>query len=133
MSQSTRYTFLVHAIVAAIMGILLLLIPGEFLPLFGWPKAGIDPLVSRVLGAAILAFGWSSYRGWRALDWGQVRIIVEAEVVFTVLAVLGMLRHIIGFEQPFEFWINNWPFGVWLIFFTFVAFAIAFIVALRRK
>ena len=133
MSQSTKYTFLIHAIVAAIMGIPLLLVPGDFLPLFGWEADGIDPLISRILGAAVVALAWSSYRGWRALDWEQVRITVEAEVVFTILAVIGMLRHIIGFEAPSDIWINNWPFGVWLIFFIFVAFAAAWLVALRRK
>ena len=66
MSQSTKYTFLIHAVVAVIMGIPLLIIPGRFLPLFGWTEAAIDPLLTRILGAALLAFAWSSYRGWRS-------------------------------------------------------------------
>jgi hypothetical protein len=124
MTQSTKYTFLIHAVVAVIMGIPLFLVPGRFLPLFGWVEEGIDPMLTRVFGAAILAFAWSSYRGWRSTDWEQVSIVVEAEVVFTVLAVVGLLRHLIGF---------SWPAGVWLIFGLFVVFAIAWIVALRRK
>ena len=133
MSESTKYTFLAHAIVSLVMGVPLLLMPGEFLPLFGWEETGVDPLVTRILGAGVLALGWSSYRGWRAMDWDQVRIVVEAEVVFTVLAVIGMLRHIVGFARPFEIWINNWPFGVWFIFGIFAVFAVLWVIALRRK
>ena len=124
MSQSTRYTFLIHAIIAALFGIPMLIIPGEFLPLFGWTDDVIDPLVSRVLGAAIIAMAWSSYRGWRATDWEQVNIVIEAEAMFAVLAAIGMLRHLIGY---------SWPTGVWLIFGLFVVFAIAWIVALRKR
>jgi hypothetical protein len=124
MSQSTRYTFLVHAVVAAILGIPLLIIPGRWLPVFGWTADVIDPLLSRVLGAAVIALGWSSYRGWRAIDWDQVSFVVELEAIFTVLAAVGLLRHLIGF---------SYPAGVWFIFAIFVIFAIAWIVALRRK
>ncbi len=133
MSQSTKYTFLAHTIVTVIMGIPLLLVPGKFLPIFGWVEEGIDPLITRIFGAAVLAMAWSSYQGWKAMDWDQVRITVEAEAVFTILAVIGMLKHIIGFSRPFEIWINNWPLGVWFIFAIFAIFAIAWIVALRRK
>jgi uncharacterized membrane protein YkvA (DUF1232 family) len=124
MSQSTKYTFLIHAVIAALFGIPMLIIPGEFLPLFGWTDEVIDPLVSRVLGAAIIAMAWSSYRGWRASDWEQVNIVVEAEAMFAVLAAIGILRHLIGY---------SWPAGVWLIFVLFVVFAIAWIVALRKR
>ncbi len=124
MSQSTRYTFLIHAIIAALFGIPMLIIPGEFLPLFGWTADFIDPLVSRVLGAAIIAMAWSSYRGWRATDWEQVNIVIEAEAMFAVLAAIGLLRHLIGY---------SWPAGVWLIFGLFVVFAVAWIVALRKR
>jgi hypothetical protein len=124
MSQSTKYTFMIHTIVTMIMGIPMFLVPGRWLPLFGWAEDGIDALMSRVLGAALIALAWSSYRGWRAIDWEQVNIVVELEAVFTILAAVGMLRHLIGF---------SWPFGVWLIFALFVIFAIAWIVALRKK
>jgi hypothetical protein len=124
MSKSTKYTFLIHTIVGVIMGLPLLIAPGRWLPLFGWADDGVDALISRVLGAAVLGFAWSSYRGWQAADWEQVRFIVEAEAVFTVLAAVGILRHLIGF---------SWPVGVWLIFALFAIFAVAWIVALRRK
>jgi hypothetical protein len=79
----------VHAVVSAVFGGLLLAGPGRFLGWFGW--APIDPIISRLLGAALLALAWGSYRGWRAVERAQVAILIELEAVFCVLASLGLL------------------------------------------
>jgi hypothetical protein len=102
----------------------LLIAPGRFLEIFGW--APIDPIVSRLLGAAMLGLGWSSYRGWRAAGWDQVAFVVEAEAVFTVLASLGFIRHLLG---------GSWPWYVWMEFAIFAIFAVAWIyhLATRRR
>ena len=63
MSRGLRITFLIHAVVAVTTGLLLFLIPGRFLAFIAW--APIDPIASRLLGAAMLALAWSSLRGWR--------------------------------------------------------------------
>ena len=52
-STGLRTTFLVHFIVGLIFGLLLLLIPGTFLGMFGWNVA--QPATYRLVGAAILA------------------------------------------------------------------------------
>jgi len=122
MSKSLRYTFLVHMIVAVIYGLPMLIVPGGFLQIFDW--APIDPLMTRVTGAALLGFAWSSYRGWRAAGWDQVWRIVEAEAVFTTLAAIGLGRHIIA---------ASWPWYVWMIFITFIVFAAAWIFHLFRQ
>jgi hypothetical protein len=122
MSRSLRILFLVHAVVALILGLPLLLVPGRWLTLLGW--APIDPIISRLLGAALLALGWSSYRGWRATDRGQVAIVIEMEVVYTVLGSLAILRHLA---------VGSWPAMVWILFIAMVLFAIAWIVALVKK
>jgi hypothetical protein len=119
MSKALKTTFLVHAVVAALAGVLLLLIPGRFLQWVGW--APIDPILSRLLGAAFLALGWSSFRGWRATEWAQVAILVELEAVFTVLGCVGLLRHLL---------FASYPLIVWLNFAVLLAFAIAWIVFL---
>ena len=122
MSRGLKRVFLIHAVVAAIFGILLLVAPGRFLGIVGW--APIDPIISRLLGAALLALGWSSFRGWRATERRQVAILVEMEAVFTVLCCLGLLRHLLK---------ANYPAMVWAIFATFLVFAIAWIVFLVRR
>lgn len=122
MSKALKITFLIHAIVSAVGGLLLLIIPGRTLLFFGW--APIDPILSRVLGAALLALGWSSFRGWQATEREQVQILVELEAVFTVLACVGLLRHLL-FARYLPI--------VWLLFAVFFIFAIAWIVFLVRR
>ena len=121
MSKALKITFLVHGIVSRILGALMLLIPGRFLTILGW--APIDPIISRLLGAALLALAWSSFRGWRATEWAEVAILVELEAAFCVLACVGLLRHLI---------IAYYPLIVWLDFAVFAVFAIAWIFFLIR-
>ena len=122
MSKSLRYTFLIHVVVSLIFGAALLLAPGRTLGLFGW--APIDPLISRLLGAALLALAWSSYRGWGASSYEQVSVLVEMEVIFTVFGSLGLLRHLI------KAW---YPWYVWFVFAVLVVFAIAWTYHLWKK
>ena len=103
MSKALKYTFLIHAIVALIFGLPLLLAPGRFLMLFGWLR--IDSMISRVLGAALLGLAWSSWRSWQATDKAQVTTLLELEAIFTVLAVVGLLRELVIFPYPIIYWL----------------------------
>lgn len=124
MSKGLRYTFLVHAVVAVLGGLVLLIIPGRFLLWVGWEVGRIDPVLSRVLGAALLGLAWSSFRGWRASAWGGLAVVVEAEAIFCVLACIGLLRHLLS---------GGYPFQVWALFVIFAAFAVAWVFALFQK
>ena len=119
MSKGLRITFLIHAVVAGVFGLFLLLIPGRFLEFIGW--APIDPIVSRLLGAAMLALAWSSVRGWRASGWAEVAILVEMEVIFTVLACVALLRHLL---------FGWWPWMPWAVLVLCALFAVAWAVCL---
>ena len=128
MSRSTRLTFGVHWVVALILGLPLLIAPGRFLDLVNWVPEGYEAgaaetLISRMFGAALIALAWGSFRSWRAASWDQVGFIVELEIVFTVLAALGLLRHLL---------FDVYPWTVWATFALLVLFAIAWIVALVR-
>jgi hypothetical protein len=125
MSRSLRVIFLIHAVVSAVLGVLFLAIPGRFLGLFGW--APIDPIISRLLGAALLALAWGSYRGSRAAEKAQVAILVELEAVFCVLACAGLLRHLL---------VAGYPWYAWLLLAGFAAWAIVWVyelIAVRRS
>ena len=136
MSKVLKFTFLIHAVVGALLGVLLLVIPGGFLNRIGWQAmlqalgwANTDPFVSRVLGAALLALAWSSFRGWRATERAQVVVLVEMEAVFNVLGCVGLLRHLLpGFLA--ERWL---PAPGWTAFAILAVFAIAWIVSLVKK
>ena len=113
MRKALRYTFLAHGVVAVLCGAPLLLAPGRFLGWIGWGP--IDPILSRLLGAALLALAWSSYRGATATD-SPLSGLIELEAVFTVLGCVGLLRHLIA---------ARYPAMVWITFAVFAVFAIA--------
>ena len=140
MFKALKITFLIHAVVAALVGAPLLIIPGRFLQLVGWQAMlqaigceSTDPMISRVLGAALLALAWSSFRGWRATERAQVTILVEMEVFFTVLGCVGLGRHLV---ERFIAWGRLPGIGV-LAFAVLAVFAIAWIVflfaSMRKK
>jgi len=122
MSKGLRMMFLIHALVSVVGGLLLLIIPGRVLLFFRW--APIDPILSRVLGAALLALAWSSFRGWQAEERRQVEIVIELEAVFTALASVGLLRHLL---------VAHWPLVVWLLSGVFLVFAVCWIAFLVRR
>ncbi len=122
MSKALRITFLVHAVVALVLGLPLLIVPGQFLDVFIWRP--IDPLLSRLLGAALVALAWGSFRGWQATERAQVKTVLEIEAVFTVLGSIGLLRHLL---------IAPYPAIVWAVFILLVVFAIAWVIFLIKK
>jgi hypothetical protein len=117
-SKGLRSTFLVHMIIAAVCGAALLLVPGRTLSLVGWvpswvqlPESDlsvpgttfVDPVITRVLGAALLAMAFSSYRSWRAHQWGAVALLVQLEVTFCVLGALVILAGMFTTERAMPF------------------------------
>ena len=122
MSKALRTTFAIHCLVSLVIGALLLAMPGRVLTALRW--APIDPLISRLLGAALLALAWGSFRGWRATERSQVAIVLELEAAFAVLGCVGLLRHLLT---------SRWPLIVWVVFAVLLAFAVAWIVFLVRR
>lgn len=109
--------FQLNAVIALLFGLPLLLIPGRFLSAVGW--APVDPILSRILGAALLAFAWMSYRGMRANDVKLVRLIAEIQALFYILGGVSILRQLI---------LVNYPTMVWSVFGILVVLGIAWIV-----
>jgi hypothetical protein len=123
MSKALKIVFVLHIIVALIFGIGLLVAPGTFLGWFKWLP--IDPLLSRVLGAALLAFAWGSFIGFRTTETSVENAILQIGLVFDVLAAVGIARHL--------FFIPGYLWPVWLLFIIFVIFAILWLIFLLRK
>ena len=122
-----RTTFLAHLINAGVLGAIMLAAPGRLLSLLGWTP--IDPVISRLLGAATLALAWTSFRAWRmiagaegtamaATDEAQIGMLVQMEAMYTLLACVGLLRHLTQ---------GRWPWYAWLLFADYALFAIAWI------
>lgn len=119
MSRWLKILFLVHAVVALVFGAPLLLAPGRFAAWLQW--APVDPIVSRLFGAALLGMAWASFRAWSAREWSQVALYVELGAVFDALASVGLLRHLTR---------AHYPLLVWELFVLFLVFAVAWIVVL---
>jgi hypothetical protein len=119
MSKSLRTTFLVHTVVGLIFGLPMLLAPGRLLTWVSWRP--IDPIISRLLGAALLALAWSSFRAWQLDDRARASLLLELEAAFTVLGCVGLLRHLL---------FASYPVLPWLVFAITALFALAWIAAL---
>jgi hypothetical protein len=103
-SSGLRTLFLVHFVLGLVFGLAYLLIPGIFLGWFGVSSQDIFPY--RLVGAAILAFSASSWYCYKAAEWDRVKIVVQAEIVWTVLAVLVGLYGLVFAGQPTGQWIS---------------------------
>jgi hypothetical protein len=121
-SSGLKTLFLVHFVVGLVFGLTYLLIPKIFLGWFGVPVPDVLPY--RTIGAAVLAFTASSWYCYKAAEWDKVKIVVQAEIVWTVLAALVGLYGLLFAGQPAAEWINV---------IIMAGFAVAFIYYYSKK
>jgi len=134
-----RIIFLLHWIISAILGAAMWLIPGRTLTLFGWVgefvqlpgsevtipgQTFVDPFISRLYGAALLALAFSSFLGWRAKRWEQVALVIQQEAVFCILSVAAFFAVLALAERPM-------PLSGWAVMLLMAAFAVAWGIAWR--
>ena len=141
-SKGLRNTFLAHTIVSAVLGLLLYVIPGRVLVLLGWVPEKyevtvggttvsapgtllVDPVITRVLGAALLALAFAGFLGWRAKQRQEVSILVSLQFVFCVLALVAFLVRIVTLGLAL-------PAIGWVLIIILLAFAVAWGLMLRR-
>jgi hypothetical protein len=110
-----KVTIIIFAIVTLIFGIPLFLVPGRFLKLFNW--APIEPLISRLLGAALLAMSFTAWIDFIKPDINPIRKSLAVNFIFCTLGAIGIFRHLIAAIY--------YPFRVWFIFILLTIFAIA--------
>lgn len=121
MPKGLRITFLIHSIFAFFFGLLLFVAPGWFADVVRWTPS--DPAMGRLFGAALIALASSSLLGFYATRENEVRILVEMEMVFTVVGSLGALYQVLFAAAP----LFNW-----VILAIWVPFAVAWFYFLRR-
>lgn len=124
MSKLLRFTFLAHMIVAGVVGALLLVIPGRALDWIDWGP--VEPILDRVLGAALLALGWSSFRGLLATERRQVALLIETEAIFCLLGCVGVGRHLLFTQAAY-------PIMVWVVFGVLAVFLLLWVVNLFTR
>ena len=102
-SSGLKTTFLVHIIVGLIFGIGMLLFPQA------WAALGVsvkEPNMYRLVGAAILGYTASSWWAYKETAWDKVKIVVQMEIVWTILATLVNLWGLLFAGLPAMLWVN---------------------------
>ena len=103
-SSGLKTTFLAHFIVGVAFGLIYLFIPEAWGNLVNWPI--LEPTAYRLIGAAILSFAASSWLAYRESAWEKVKIVVQMEIVWTILGTLVMLWGLIFASLPAFGWVN---------------------------
>ncbi len=108
--KSLRTWFVVHFILDFAFGIPLLFAPDAFLAFFGWQ--GIDPIATRLVGAALMGIGGESWIG-RNAGLEAYRGMLNLKIIWSATATLGVLATMLT---------TNGPWGGWLIVVIFAPF-----------
>ena len=111
-SKGLKNLFLFHFIVAIVFGLTYLLIPETFASIVQWPLRETFPY--RLLGAALMGFGVSSWLAFKNQLWESVKIIVVMEIVWCGLGTVVMLWGMFTQGLPAIGWLNT----VLMAFFT---------------
>jgi uncharacterized protein YjeT (DUF2065 family) len=116
-SSGLKTTFLIHCIVAVVFGLIFLFVPQVWGNLAGVQIK--EHNMYRMLGAAILALGLSSWLAFQATKWESVRILVLTEILWTALGAAITLYYLFRWSYPPLYW---------LIAILMVGFAVLFTV-----
>ena len=114
--KGLKITFLVHFITAGIFGAGFLLIPEMLTEMLG--ARAMEPSTFRLVGAAMLAFAASSWLAYRQPVWEKVKIVVQIEIVWTVLGVLATLWGLMFEGLPAADWMNVVILGAFAVAFA---------------
>jgi hypothetical protein len=102
-SKQLNIMFLIHFFVSILFGIVFLIFVEAFVAFIQWPY--LDPVVGRLLGAALIGFGATSLLAWRETEWAKVKIVVQMEIVWCAIGSIICLVSVFLFPLPFFTWI----------------------------
>ena len=95
--KSLRVWFVIHFALDIIFAIPLLLVPELLLPLIGWPV--VDPITSRLVGAALLGIGVESLLGRNAGS-DVFKAMLNLKILWASGAVFGIGLGIVAGGPP---------------------------------
>ena len=85
--KSLRVWFVIHFVIDIIIAIPMLLVPELLMPLMGWSV--VDPITSRLVGAALLAIGVESFLG-RNASRDVFKAMLNLKILWASGAILGI-------------------------------------------
>jgi hypothetical protein len=107
--SSLRTWFVAHSLIDVAVAIPLLVAPAVVLEPLGW--TAVDPVTTRLVGAALLAIGLQSFFG-RNEGFETYRAMLRLKVIWSMTAVGGLLAGIAG----------GAPTATWAFLAIFLAF-----------
>jgi hypothetical protein len=117
-----KCTFLLHMIVAIVLGIWYFVAPNTWVDLVSWPY--YDPSVDRVMAALMIGLGVTSLLGYRADSFEKVEIIVIGEIICCLLSTIGMIWFMLGEVAPLMIgWILTGIMALLLVLFAYSYYA----------
>ncbi|MBW1642649.1 MAG: hypothetical protein JRI53_08725 [Deltaproteobacteria bacterium] len=99
--KGLRFWFVVHFMLDVSFAIPLLLFPRETLQFFGWTQ--IDPLATRLVGAALMGIGVESLLGRNATV-EAFRAMLNLKVIWSLSAVFGITLSMVQGGTPVLGW-----------------------------
>jgi len=85
--KSLRAWFVAHFVIDILIALPMLFVPEFFMPLFGWST--VDPITSRLVGAALLGIGVESLLG-RNANREVFKAMLNLKIIWSSGAVLGI-------------------------------------------
>ena len=114
-SKGLKYVLLVHFVLGIIIGVIFLFFPKSYCALFGIVIT--DHGVYRLVGAASIALGFSSYLAYKNSQWDTVKLFIQMDLVWLIGANIGMI-----------WWLfTGIPLLSWVIEVMFISFTVAFL------
>lgn len=117
MSTTLRTTFWLHAVVAFVFGIGFVFLPTFMADVFEVDLG--DPVISRLLGAAMISLAVSSVLAAMARTLQRVDIVLYTEIVFTITATLVVLAGILFGSLAPIMWVAVALFGIFAVLFGY--------------
>jgi hypothetical protein len=114
----------IHFVVDLLFGIPLFVAPGFTLGLLGWPV--VDPIMTRIVAAALFGIGIESYLG-RNAGVGSYKGMLNLKIIWSGAVILGIALSLVegGQGRPFFVWIVLAIFllfnGVWVYWRWYLA------------
>ncbi len=100
--NSLRTWFVIHFILDFIFALPLILAPVAFLTFFGW--ATIDPLATRLVGAALMGIGVESYLG-RDAGVEAYEGMLNLKIIWSASATFGLVLTMLTGGGPWMGWV----------------------------
>ena len=107
--KSLRVWFVIHFVLDIIIAIPMLLVPELLLPLIGWSV--VDPITSRLVGAALLGIGVESLLG-RNASRDVFKAMLNLKILWASGAILGIGLGLVAGGPPIA----------WLFLAIFIGF-----------